>query len=163
MSRSNSSGFKLTTLGIFGGIFLLGIAIGIALSSSANLNSGNVASRSYIDRSAPNAEMCVQYGASSIVMETRTFLTMNPFTVYISQPTMQPGCVLREENWAVLEKRDLVDSEDVRECRRRMNTFGYTGKLDKKPDVDCIYQTDNQRISFPNIPGSKSPEDTQDF
>ncbi|WP_442943908.1 DUF3172 domain-containing protein [Nostoc sp.] len=43
---------------------------------------------------APNADICVQYGASAIVTDAHIFVTFNPFKVYVTQPRMQPGCVL---------------------------------------------------------------------
>lgn len=36
------------------------------------------------------------------------------FNVYVSQPEVKPGCVLRRANFNVLERRGLVDSQQVR-------------------------------------------------
>ncbi|MCZ0901857.1 DUF3172 domain-containing protein, partial [Microcoleus sp. HI-ES] len=85
-------------------VFILGIGIGIAFSSTATISPENVASREFIDRSAPNPELCVQFGASAMVTDMRLYVTLNPFNVYISQPSMRPGCVLRTNNWAILEQ-----------------------------------------------------------
>ena len=93
------------TLGILTAVFILGIGIGIAFSSTATISPENVASREFIDRSAPNPELCVQFGASAMVTDMRLYVTLNPFNVYISQPSMRPGCVLRTNNWAILEQR----------------------------------------------------------
>ncbi|NJK27427.1 MAG: DUF3172 domain-containing protein [Coleofasciculaceae cyanobacterium SM2_3_26] len=158
--RSKSSGINIASSVLFGSIFILGVVVGIAFSSTTTLSAGNVASSVYIDSSAPNPEICVQYGASAVVMETRTFLSLNPFSVYVSQPKMQPGCILRMNNWAILEQKKLVNSEDVRQCRQRMNTFGFTGSLDESPEIDCVYQTDAERNSFPN---NGVPKDTEQF
>ena len=104
MKRTNrtvpgeSSGFNYATLAILAGVFLLGIGAGMAFSSTANIDPQNVASREFIDRSAPNPELCVQFGASALVMDLRVFLTLNPFNVYISRPAVEPGCVLRSNN-----------------------------------------------------------------
>lgn len=78
---------------LIGGIFVLGIGVGIGLSSTTTVNPENVVSRDFIDRSAPNPEICVQYGASAMVTDMRVFVTLSPFSVYVTQPTMQPGCV----------------------------------------------------------------------
>ena len=129
--ESNSSNgipeINYTTLAILGGVFVLGLGVGIAFSSGATLNPENVASREVIDRSAPNPELCIQYGASAMVTDMQVFVTLNPFNVYVTQPKMRPGCVLRRNNWSILEQRRLISSEQVRECKNRMNTFGFTG------------------------------------
>ncbi|AFZ14746.1 hypothetical protein Cri9333_3938 [Crinalium epipsammum PCC 9333] len=152
-----SSPFNYTSLAILGGVFILGIGVGIAFSSTATLDNKNVASRDYFDQMAPNPEICVQYGASAMVMDTRLFVTLNPFNVYISQPSMRPGCVLRTNNWSLLEQRKLVTSDQVRDCKQRMNTFGFTGVLEASPDISCIYQNDAAKNFFQNQPGAVAP------
>ncbi len=145
-----------TTMAILAGVFILGLGIGIAFSSTANFNPQNVASRVVIDRSAPSSELCVQYGASAITMDLRAFVTLNPFNVYVSQPLMQPGCVMRSNNLSILEQRGQVTGQDVRECRNRLNTFGFTGDLEDSTDeveVDCVYQNDSARNLFLDQPG----------
>ncbi|MBE9125960.1 MULTISPECIES: DUF3172 domain-containing protein [unclassified Coleofasciculus] len=154
--------FNATILAILGGIFVLGVGVGIAFSSTASLNPENVASREVIDRSAPNPELCIQYGASAMVTDMRVFLTLNPFNVYVTQPSMRPGCVLRRNNWAILEKQKLVSSKQVSECKNRMNTFGFTGPLEAEPKIDCIYQNDGASNFFLNQPGSVGPKPETD-
>lgn len=149
-SSSSNSLLNYTSLAILAGVFILGIGIGIAFSSTANFNSENVASREFIDRNAPNPELCIQYGASAVVMDTRMFVTYNPFHVYISQPKMEPGCVLRTNNWTILEQRNLVRPDQVRNCKNRMNTFGYTGDLNQTPTINCVYQNDDNENLFKN-------------
>lgn len=149
---------------LIGGIFVLGIGVGIGLSSTTTFTPENVASRDFIDGSAPNAQMCVQYGASAMVSDMRVFLTLNPFNVYVTQPTLQPGCVLRRNNWAILEQRKLVTSQQVNDCKNRMNTFAFTGVLEGKPRIDCIYQNDSAGNLFLNQPGAGgSPSETDNF
>ncbi|HEY9819870.1 MAG TPA: DUF3172 domain-containing protein [Candidatus Sericytochromatia bacterium] len=161
---SKPSIFNYATIAIMGGIFILGIGIGIAFTSTATLNTENVASSITIDRSAPNAELCVQYGASAMVSDMRVFVTLNPFNVYVTQPTMRPGCVLRQNNWSILEQKQLVSSDQVRDCKRRMNTFGFTGDLNSKPDIKCIYQNEAADNLFLNQPGSVGPKpETNNF
>ena len=155
---SSSQGFlNYTTIAIFGGIFVLGVGVGIAFSSGQNYNPANVASREVIDRSAPNPELCIQYGASAMVTDMRVFITLNPFNVYVTQPTMQPGCVLRRNNWSILEQQRLVSNEQVRDCKNRMNTFGFTGPLEGSPKISCIYQNDSAGNLFLNQPGTTGP------
>ncbi len=149
--------FNFSTIAILGGVFVLGIGIGIAFSSTATFSPSNVASREFIDAKAPNPEICVQYGASAMVMDTRLFVTLNPFNVYVAQPSMRPGCVLRTNNWAILEQRKLVTGDQVRECKNRLNTFGYTGDLNEKPDIDCIYQNESAKNFFITQPGAVAP------
>ena len=142
----------------------MGVMIGIVFSSTATVDPGNVASREVIDRYAPNPELCVQYGASAMVTDMRVFVTLNPFNVYVTQPVMRPGCVLRRNNWSILEQRKLVTSEQVRDCKNRMNTFGFTSPLEAKPDIQCIYQNDGAGNLFLNQPGSVGPRtETNEF
>jgi hypothetical protein len=158
--EKKSSFLAPTNMAIMAVILVVGISIGMIFSSTASFNPENVASREVIDRSAPNPELCASYGASAIAMDLRAFVTLNPFNVYISQPRMQPGCVLRSTNFAVLERSEKVDAEEVRDCRRRLNTFGYTGDLDDPNSnfrADCIYQNDSAQNLFLDRPGIGGP------
>jgi hypothetical protein len=157
--------FNFTTIAILGGVLILGIGIGIAFSSTTTLSPSNVASRDFIDTKAPNPEICVQYGASAMVMDARLFVTLNPFNVYVSQPSIRPGCVLRTNNWSILENRRLVTSEQVRDCKNRLNTFGFTGSLESEdPDIRCIYQNESAQNFFLSQPGAVGPaQETERF
>ncbi len=151
-------------IALIGGIFVLGIGVGIGFSSSASFDPQNVASREVIDRSAPNAELCAQFGASAIVSDLRIFVSLNPFNVYVTQPIMQPGCVLRRNNWSILEKQRLVSSEQVRDCKNHMNTFAFTGPLEGRPTINCVYQNDAASNLFLNQPGAVTPStETENF
>jgi hypothetical protein len=142
--RSPHKPFRFNTMiaAIVSAALLLGVLIGVSLTSVANSNPENVASSVYIDSAAPDADVCVQYGASAIVTDTRVFLTLNPFKVYITQPRMQPGCVLRTSDWAILQQRNLITSVQTNNCKNRLNTFAYTGKLENSPQVSCVYEND---------------------
>jgi len=156
--------FNYTSIALLGGVFILGVGIGIGFSSTANTSVENVASREAIDRAAPNPEICVKFGASAIAMDTRVFVTLNPFNVYVSQPKMQPGCVLRQNNWAILEQRKLLPPELSRECRQRLNTFGFTGNLEGSPQISCIYQNDAAQNLFLQQSGERpKPGETERF
>jgi Protein of unknown function (DUF3172) len=145
------------TLALFGGIFILGIGVGIAFSSTATVSERNVANREFLDRNAPNPDICVQYGASAMVVESRAYVTLNPFNVYMSQPSIVPGCVMRSNNWSVLERAKVVTSEEVRDCKNRLNTFGFTGNLEENPTIQCIYQNNGEGNQFRNNPGVTAP------
>jgi hypothetical protein len=151
-------------LAILGGVFILGIALGVTFSSTTNSTPQNVASVQFIDQSVPDAEVCQAYGASATVMDTRTFVTFKPFSVFISQPIMQPGCVIRLNNIGILQQRKLVSSEQVRECRQRLNTFGFTGKLNDQPSINCLYQSDSDKNRFLDQSGSGTlPREADNF
>jgi Protein of unknown function (DUF3172) len=145
--------FDWAKIAIGAAILIVGIGIGVAFSSTATLDPQNVASRDFIDRAAPNPELCVQYGASAMVMDARLFVTLSPFKVYVSQPKMTPGCVMRSNNWAILEQRKLINGDQVRECKQKMNTFGFTGSLESSPQINCIYQNDTAQNLFLSQPG----------
>jgi hypothetical protein len=149
-------------IALIGGIFVLGIGLGLVFSSTASFSPENVASREVIDRSAPNAELCVQFGSSAIVSDVRIFVTLNPFNVFVTQPVMQPGCVLRRNNWSLLEQQKLVDGRQVNDCKNRMNTFGFTGPLEGKPRIDCIYQNEAAGNLFVNPAGAVGPRPETD-
>lgn len=154
--------FNYTSIAIFGAIFALGVGVGIGFTSTAAFNPENVASSVVIDKSAPNPELCIQYGASAMVTDMRIFVTLNPFNVYVTQPSLRPGCVLRQNNWTILEQKKLVTSEQVRDCKRRMNTFGFTGNLESSPDIKCIYQNEAADNFFLNQPGTVGPRPETD-
>jgi hypothetical protein len=135
---------------IIGSAVLLGIVIGITFSSVTISNPKNITSLSYIDTAAPDANICVQYGASAVVTDTRTFVTLNPFKVYVTQPQMQPGCVLRSSDWAVLQQKNLVTSAQINECKQRLNTLAFTGKLENSPEISCVYPNDAAGNLFVN-------------
>ena len=148
------SPLDVAKIAILGSVFVIGIVIGLSLNlSSGSAGNNSVDSSLQIDRAAPNPEICQQFGASAIVTDMRVFLTLNPFSVYLTQPRMQPGCVLRRTNWSVIEQRNLVSSEQVRDCKRRMNTFGFVGVLESKPKIDCVYQNDAAGNLFLNQNG----------
>lgn len=147
---------------ILASVFILGIVVGIALNFSNNSDLSGIDSRIEIDQQAPNPQLCQQFGASAIVSDMRIYLTLNPFNVFVTQPIMEPGCVLRQNNWSLLEKQNLVSNEQVRDCKRRMNTFGYTGVLEGKPKINCIYQNDSMGNLFLNNPGSSGTRPESD-
>ncbi len=161
--KRKSSTFNYATIALLSGIFILGIGIGIAFSSTANLSPQNVASREFFDRSAPNPEICAQFGASAVVVQSRVYLTLSPFSVYMAQPSMEPGCVLRSNNWSILEQQKAVTADEVRDCKNRMNTFGYTGRVEESPKVECIYQNTGEGNRFLQPGLGDMPPETERF
>jgi len=154
----------IAKIAILASVFVVGIVIGLSLSlATPSNNISSVDSSLQIDRKAPNPEVCQQYGASAIVTDMRVFLTLNPFSVYLTQPLMQPGCVLRRTNWSILERQSLVSSEQVKDCKRRMNTFGFIGALEGKPRIDCVYQNDAAGNLFLDKNGAGALPESDNF
>ena len=152
------------TIAILAAVLILGIGIGTVFTSDTGATPNNVSSSIQIDQKAPNPDICIQNGASAMVMDARLFVTLRPFKVYVSQPNMRPGCVLRQANWVVLEQRNLVTGDQVRDCRQRLNTFGYTGDLGNSPAISCIYQSEDAQNFFINQPGAvNAPTNTDKF
>lgn len=161
-SPSEKKLFDPTKIAIIASVFILGIVVGIALNFGTASNPASIESRVQIDQQAPDPELCQQFGASAIVTDMRVFMTLNPFNVFVTQPLMQPGCVLRQNNWSILEQQKLVNSEQVKDCKRRMNTFGYTGTLKSSPNIDCVYQNDAAGNLFLNKPGTSGARPESD-
>jgi hypothetical protein len=151
--KAKPSLFNATSLAILAGVLILGIGIGFGFSSVATSVPGKIVTLNDLETRAPNPDLCVQFGAGAIAMDMRVFVTLNPLNVFVSQPNTRPGCVLRSNNWSILEQRGLVKPEQVRECKQRMNTFGYTGALESSPQIDCIYQNDAAKNMFLYEPG----------
>lgn len=151
---SIASLFNATALAVLAGIFILGIGVGLGFSSVSSSGAGKIVTDFDLSQRAPNAELCAQFGSAAITMDTRVFVTLNPLNVYVSQPSTQPGCVLRTNNWSILEQKGLVKSEQVRDCKNRMNTFGFTDALERSPKIDCIYQNDAAKNLFLTDPGT---------
>ena len=139
---------------LLAGSFALGIGAGVALDTAVTLDSDNVASSVIFDRSSPNADACAAFGASAVVMDQRIFMSFNPFNVYVTQPEVKPGCVLRRANWNVLESRKLVDETEIADCKRHLNTFAFVGDLEKEPEVTCVYHSEQAENTFLRDPSS---------
>ena len=130
------------TIAVLAGVLVLGVGIGSAITSTSQGGSGNIASQQQLDMAVPDPEFCRQWGASAFVIDIEMYTTLNPSTSFVTQPALQPGCVIRRENWSLLQKQGVITKEDVRECKNRMNTFAYIGSIRDKPSVRCVYQAD---------------------
>jgi hypothetical protein len=133
---------NVANIAVLAGVLVVGIGIGSAVTSTTQGNQGNIASSQQLDMAVPDPEFCKQWGASAFVIDVETYTTMNPSSSFVTQPTLQPGCVIRRENWTVLQKEGAVTAEQMRQCKQRMNTFAYVGSIRDKPVVRCVYQTD---------------------
>ena len=154
------------------GAFIVGMGAGVAFDTSVNLEPTNVASRDILDRQTPSSEVCMANGASAMVFDQRVFLSLNPFNIYVSQPEVKPGCVLRRSNWSILERNKLVNADQEADCKRNMNTFAFVGDLDKSPEVSCVYhseEAENQYMKDPrravggNGRGTRTPASVRGF
>lgn len=136
------------TIAILAGVLVVGVGIGSAVTSTTQGGQGNIASQQQLDMAVPDPEFCRQWGASAFVIDVEMYTTLNPSTSFVTQPALQPGCVIRRENWTVLQKQGAITNEDVRECKQRMNTFAYIGSIRDNPVVRCVYQADVNENKF---------------
>jgi hypothetical protein len=148
--------FNVGTAALLAGVLVVGIGIGSAVTSTTQGNQGNIASSQQLDMAVPDPEFCKQWGASAFVMDVEMYTTMNPSSSFVTQPTLQPGCVIRRENWSVLQKEGAITAAQMRECKQRMNTFAYIGSIRDKPVVRCVYQTDisGNKFQTPGVAGA---------
>ena len=157
-SSEQKINFNTGTVAVLAGVLILGVGIGSAITSTTDGGQGNIASQQQLDMAVPDPEFCRQWGASAFVIDVEMYTTLNPSTSFVTQPALQPGCVIRRENWTVLQKQGAISNEDVRECKQRMNTFAYIGSIRDKPIVKCVYQTDVNENKF-IIKGDGQAED----
>ena len=134
------------------GAFVVGIGAGVIFDTAVDLEPSNVASREILDRRTPSSEVCMANGASAMVFDQRVFLSLNPFNVYVAQPEVKPGCVLRRSNWSVLERENVVSTAQENDCKRNLNTFAYVGDLKKSPEVSCVYHSEEAENQFMQDP-----------
>ena len=102
--NEGQGGFQFSTLtaAVLAGVLIVGIGIGSAVTSTTQGDQGNIASSQQLDMAVPDPEFCRQWGASAFVMDIEMYTTLNPSSSFVTQPTLQPGCVIRRENWSVL-------------------------------------------------------------
>jgi len=143
-------GMKINSnsIAILAGVLVVGVGIGSLITSTTSGGQGNIASQQQLDMAVPDPDFCRQYGASAFVIDVEMYTTLNPSTSFVTQPALQPGCVIRRENWTVLQKQGAINNEDVRECKQRMNTFAYIGSIRDQPIVRCVYQADVNENKF---------------
>ena len=149
-SGGGGGSFRMNTgnIAVLAGVLVVGVGIGSAITSTTQGGQGNIASQQQLDMAVPDPEFCRQWGASAFVIDVEMYTTLNPSTSFVTQPALQPGCVIRRENWTVLQKQGAITNEDVRECKQRMNTFAYIGSIRDNPIVRCVYQADIKENKF---------------
>ena len=140
--------FNVATIAVLAAVLVVGIGIGTSLSSNTQGDQGNIASSQQLDMAVADPEFCKQWGASAFVMDVQVYTTMNPSSSFVTQPSLKPGCVIRRENWSVLQKEGAISADQMRQCKQRMNTFAYIGSVKDKPEVRCVYQTDTRENKF---------------
>ena len=136
--------------------FVAGIGTGTWFNSTASFAPSNVASTEIVDRKTPNSGVCMANGYSSMVFDQRIFVSFNPFNVYVAQPEVKPGCVLRRSNVGLLERKGLVSKDEVSKCTGRLNTFGFVNAIDgvpgegggQPPKVSCLYHSEDGENAF---------------
>lgn len=162
MARRRSASFAATPpkddtslkIAIAGAIFVLGIGIGVAISTlNPTVRTVDVTRLEFLA-----GQFCTNFGYAAVVTTNRIYVTLNPYNVYVSQSDSEPGCVVLPNNWNQLQQRQLINSEDVQRCRARLNTFGYAGNIDEpdKLKVDCIYESKDAQAAF--TPPTPSPQ-----
>ena len=149
-TSDGGGGIKINSnsIAILAGVLVIGVGIGSLITSTTSGGQGNIASQQQLDMAVPDPDFCRQYGASAFVIDVEMYTTLNPSTSFVTQPALQPGCVIRRENWTVLQKQGAINNEDVRECKQRMNTFAYIGSIRDQPIVRCVYQADVNENKF---------------
>ena len=103
-SSEQKINFSTGTIAVLAGVLILGVGIGSAITSTTDGGQGNIASQQQLDMAVPDPEFCRQWGASAFVIDVEMYTTLNPSTSFVTQPALQPGCVIRRENWTVLQK-----------------------------------------------------------
>ncbi|CAJ1954525.1 unnamed protein product [Cylindrotheca closterium] len=149
---------------LLAGIFILGVGLGVTVDSQINTSPKDLASRDAIDQAAPNAELCATMGASAMAFDQRVFVSFNPFNVYVSQADVKPACVLRQSNIVPILKDDkhLLNDQEVRGCKANMNTWAFVGNLNDKPQLSCVYKSEDAQNEFLSNPKLGIGEDYLD-
>lgn len=151
------------TNALLAGIFVLGVGTGVTVDSAINTDPKDLASRDAIDQAAPNKELCQQYGSSAMVMDQRVFVSFNPFNVYVTQADTKPGCVLRPSTVVpILASRGLLDKNEIASCKNNMNTWAFVGDLDGRPQLSCVYKSQDAQNEFLSNPTIGLGEDVYD-
>ena len=86
--------FNVQRIAVLAGVLVLGIGVGVTISSNTQGDQGNIASSQQLDMAVADPEFCKQWGASAFVMDLQMYTTMNPSTSFVTQPKLQPGCVI---------------------------------------------------------------------
>lgn len=150
LPRPPTPGSPLTRFQQLSVAFAGGFALALVLQFTSSVDRSALSNVQALDRQLDNPEVCLNYGAGAVVLDQRIFMSLNPLKIYVAPTSVKSGCVLRMSNWKLLEQRDLVTRDDVKDCKMAFNTFAFTGRLDakdEKPEVSCVYEsTDNALV-----------------
>ena len=95
-----------------------------------------------------------------------TFSIISSFKLprYVTQADTKPGCVLRQSNVVNLlqKERQLVSDEEMEACKISYNTWAYVGDINNKPQLNCVYQSDDAQNEFLSNPKIGLGEDVYD-
>ena len=82
----------------------------------------------------------------------------------MTQADTKPGCVLRQSNVVNLlqKERQLVSDEEMEACKISYNTWAYVGDINNKPQLNCVYQSDDAQNEFLSNPKIGLGEDVYD-
>lgn len=74
--------------------------------------------------------------------------------VYVTQADTKPGCVLRPSNVVsfLQKERSLITDEEVDACKNGYNTWAYIGDINNKPQLNCVFQSDDAQNEFLSNP-----------
>jgi hypothetical protein len=50
------------------------------------------------------------------------------------------------------KERNLVSDEDMEACKNSFNTWAFIGDINEKPQVNCVYQSDDAQNEFLSDP-----------
>ena len=107
-SFSGINKWEVVNRALVAGVFVAGIGAGITIDSAINTNPRDLASRDAIDRNAPNPKLCSTFGSSAMVLDTRVFVTFNPFNV--NSPPVLPLTHLFDDRCTSLRR---IPNQDV--------------------------------------------------
>ena len=100
--------FNTGTIAVLAGVLILGVGIGSAITSTTDGGQGNIASQQQLDMAVPDPEFCRQWGASAFVIDVEMYTTLNPSTSFVTQPALQPGCVIRRGIGPFCKSKELL-------------------------------------------------------
>lgn len=74
--------------------------------------------------------------------------------MYVTQADTKPGCVLRPSNVVsfLQKERSLITDEEVDACKNGYNTWAYIGDINNKPQLNCVFQSDDAQNEFLSNP-----------
>ena len=101
-----------------------------------------------------------------LVQDTLPHLIIATFAFYVTQTAAdtKPGCVLRPANVVsqLQKERNLLSEEQVLACKNGFNTWAFVGDINNKPQLSCVFQSDDAQNEFLSNPKVGLGEDVYD-